>query len=119
VLQIGHVAAALDDERMLVFGGRGVGGRILNDTWVYDYTLDLWQLVQSNEALQLPVPNARYFSSCCSVRIPAPRKARATSNVHCKLKESDRDVYLFGGTTYSFCGWHCIAYFCSLFLLVN
>jgi hypothetical protein len=42
----GHIAAALDPHRMLVFGGRGVAGRVLNDTWVYHVEQDAWQLLQ-------------------------------------------------------------------------
>ena len=42
---LGHVAAALDDNRMFVFGGRGVGGRILNDSWIYHYDKDRYCIV--------------------------------------------------------------------------
>lgn len=45
----GHIAAALDENRMFIFGGRGVGGRILNDSWVYNYDEDRWTLIQYNE----------------------------------------------------------------------
>ena len=40
----GHVAAALDPHRMVIFGGRGEGGRHFGDTWVYDYRYDRWEV---------------------------------------------------------------------------
>ena len=52
---------------MLVFGGRAEKGRVLNDTWIFHLHLDVWELVQNNEALNLPTPPPRYFSSCCSI----------------------------------------------------
>jgi hypothetical protein len=93
----GHIACALDDNRMFIFGGRGVGGRILNDSWIYHYNLDRWELIQHNEALKLPLPTPRFFAACVSIRIPPPSKARSTSGLRNGLKETDRDVYLFGG----------------------
>jgi hypothetical protein len=40
------VAAALDNHRMVVFGGRGEGGRHYGDTWVYDYRHDRWTPIE-------------------------------------------------------------------------
>lgn len=79
------MAAALDRQRLLVFSGRAARGRVLNDTWVYHCDHDAWQLVQTNEALQLPVPPPRYFSSACSV-FPDD------SNLRCMKHGSSRDV---------------------------
>lgn len=36
---------------MFIFGGRGVGGRILNDSWVYNYAEDRWTIIQYNEVV--------------------------------------------------------------------
>ena len=43
----------------------------------------------------LPVPAARYFGACVSVEIPEPSLCRTTS--FSKLKQGDKDIYLFGG----------------------
>mmetsp|Transcript_6105 Transcript_6105/g.8527 ORF Transcript_6105/g.8527 Transcript_6105/m.8527 type:complete len:1139 (-) Transcript_6105:212-3628(-) len=77
----GHVAAALDEDQMLVFGGRGQRGRIFCDTWLYHYGTHTWQNVSTNELIGMPVPSPRYFASCCST-----------------VSGGGRDVYLFGGT---------------------
>ena len=82
---------------MMIFGGRGADGRNLRDTWIYHYDADCWEQVHVNEALQLPLPRARYFSACVSVPIPPLGQARTTSSIACQLKETDRDVYMFGG----------------------
>jgi hypothetical protein len=85
---------------MLIFGGRGAGGRNLRDTWIYHYDSDRWQQVHNNEALQLPLPKARHFSAAVSVPIPPLGQTRATASIACQLKETDRDVYMFGGEHY-------------------
>ena len=94
---IGHIAAALDSNRMLIFGGKGAGGRNLRDTWIYYYDADRWRQVSRNDELSLPLPKARYFSACVSVPIPPLSRARETSAITCRMKETDRDVYMFGG----------------------
>jgi len=71
----GHAAAAIDDDRMLIYGGRSGGGRFLSDTWIYTLTTDEWLALEINSAS--PPPSPRVFSSA------AP---------HAGL------VYLFGGT---------------------
>jgi len=66
----GHVAAALDAHRMVVFGGRGEHGRHLGDTWVYDYRYDTWQPVEmrpSRELGRLSAPCPRVFAACVAV----------------------------------------------------
>jgi len=45
----GHMSAALDNNRMLVFGGKGKGGHVFGDTWIYYRDVNQWQLVQNNE----------------------------------------------------------------------
>lgn len=71
----GHVAAALDDRRMMISGGRGNNGQFLSDTWIYDIVDDKWLPVDM--AVDSPSPSPRVFSSSASV---------------------GADVYLFGGT---------------------
>lgn len=90
---------------MMIFGGRGADGRYLRDTWVYYYDSDRWQQVRSNEQLGLPLPRARCFSACVSVPIPPLGLSRVTSSITCQLKETDRDVYMFGGTVYLLSRW--------------
>jgi hypothetical protein len=87
----------------MVFGGRGAEGRLLRDTWVYHYDADRWQRVSTNEELGLPLPKARYFSAAASLPIPPLRLSRVTSSITCRMKETDRDVYMFGGTA-RYCG---------------
>ena len=60
----GHVACAVGSDKMLVFGGRGERGKIFCDTWLYHYFEDRWELIFNNEMISMPVPAARYFSSC-------------------------------------------------------
>jgi hypothetical protein len=71
----GHCAAAVDADRMLVYGGKGSHGRYLSDTWMYNARRDEWTLVEPNEAS--PPPSPRCFASCVAV---------------------ENRVYLFGGT---------------------
>ena len=91
---IGHIAAALDSNRMLIFGGKGAGGRNLRDTWIYYYDADRWRQVSRNDELSLPLPKARYFSACVSVPIPPLGRARETSAITCRMKETDRYIYI-------------------------
>jgi len=60
----GHIAAALDDDRMLIYGGRSSGGRFLSDTWIYSLSADEWTPVQPDSAS--PPPSPRVFSSATS-----------------------------------------------------
>ena len=71
----GHIAAPLDDDRMLVYGGRTGAGRFLSDTWIYSLLEDSWTPLKPDSAS--PPPSPRVFSSAC---------------VH------EGKVYLFGGT---------------------
>ena len=71
----GHVAAALDERRMMIYGGRGGNGQFLADTWVYDIIDDSW--VACEMSVDSPPPSPRIFSSCAAVQ---------------------SDAYLFGGT---------------------
>eukprot|EP01038_Epipyxis_sp_PR26KG_P009542 gene9542-12852_t len=73
----GHAAAALSNDRMMIFGGKGNHGQIYGDTWIYEHISNRWILVQNNEAYGVPSPAPRFFSSC--------------------ITENDL-VYLFGGT---------------------
>jgi len=83
---------------MLVFGGRGAGGLLLSDTWLYLYDEDTWQPVQNNEALDLPVPSPRVFSACCAVRVPSSKVSFSSSSSRGGRDVEVSDVYLFGGT---------------------
>lgn len=71
----GHVAAAIDEDRMMIFGGRGGRGQFLSDTWIYDIINDVWTLLDIDASNPPPAP--RVFSSAHS---------------------NGKDVYLFGGT---------------------
>jgi hypothetical protein len=87
---------------MLVFGGRGAGGLLLSDTWLYLLDEDTWQPVRNNEALDLPVPSPRVFSACCAVRVPSSKLSsisRSSSSDSSGGRDAAvSDVYLFGGT---------------------
>lgn len=93
----GHIAARLDNHRMVMFGGRGVGGKFYQDAWVYDITLNQWSgpLYGTNI---LPGPNARCFATAISA-VPSNEEENSTAN-----------VYLFGGTDG-------IENFCDLWIL--
>lgn len=71
----GHVAACLDERRMMISGGRGSNGQFLSDTWVYDIVDDKWTSVEMS--VDSPSPSPRVFASCAAVKAA---------------------VYLFGGT---------------------
>lgn len=51
----GHMAAALDNNRMLVFGGKGKKGHVYGDTWIYYRDANQWQLIQNNEVKRMCV----------------------------------------------------------------
>ena len=42
IIYVGHVSAAIDEYRMLMFGGRSANGGYLSDSWIYDLTRDNW-----------------------------------------------------------------------------
>jgi hypothetical protein len=71
----GHVAAALDERRMIIFGGRGVGGRLLKDTWIYDTETDSW--------INIPLDPLR----------PGP-----TPRVFASMAADNQVAFMFGGT---------------------
>jgi hypothetical protein len=73
----GHVAAALDERRMMINGGRGGNGQFLNDTWIYDIVDDSWIAVDMS--VDSPAPSPRVWAGCAAVHHVS-------------------DVYLFGGT---------------------
>ena len=82
----GHVTCALDASRMLLFGGRGEGGRYLSDTWVYDLSLDRWVSV---DALLV---NARRSGVVGKDDLHPPPRVFAACTV------VKNNLYLFGGT---------------------
>jgi len=85
----GHVMAALDERRVLMFGGRGARGRFLNDTWVYDIFTRGWTPVFNDQSC--PPPSPRVFTSAAAVD--------GAATVHVNLDgEVYNDVFLFGGT---------------------
>ncbi len=81
--RFGHVACALDENRMMIFGGRGgPSNRCLNDTWVYTFTLDKWDQINvgirnpsgksilcNNDALLLLLLLFHYFFVCFNLYI--------------------------------------------------
>ena len=85
----GHIASALGNDRMLIFGGRGLHGKLLNDTWVYYYNESRWEQIRNNEILQVPGPSGRLFSSCALGCERFKRKGDVSLPT---------DVYMFGGT---------------------
>lgn len=76
----GHVAVALDSRRMLIFGGRGLSGRLFGDTWIYDCLLDKWTEFKSSP--MFPPPPPRAFASAGAETLFA----------------NEGKVYMFGGT---------------------
>ena len=61
----GHLAIALDEDSLLVFGGRGSRGVYLHDTWIFSLSQSQWTDVSSSSALH---PSARAFSAGVSAR---------------------------------------------------
>jgi len=93
----GHAAARLDKNRMVIFGGRGSGGRFYQDAWAYDITLNQWSGPLYGTPI-LPSPQPRCFASAISA---TPSDEDEGSAPH---------VYLFGGTDG-------IENFCDLWIL--
>jgi hypothetical protein len=76
----GHCAAGLDDNRLLIFGGKGPCNKIFGDTWIYHLEEDRWSEIDGiNDIKQRIVPFPRFHSAI----------------VTSKKKNS---LYLFGGT---------------------
>lgn len=72
----GHVCAALDEDTMVLFGGRSQTGKLLSDTWFFSVSASRWTALEQEELS--PPPAARVFSAMCSL--------------------NDSSVLLFGGT---------------------
>ena len=81
----GHAAAAIDNTRMVIFGGRGEGGGFLQDTWIFDINESKWHGPLYGDDIH-PSPSARAFSATFSAR---------SSDL---MEEEPMKVYLFGGT---------------------
>lgn len=79
----GHIAAALDSNRLLIFGGRGSNGRFLNDTWIYNLHDATWFQVKPTTALGnsygLATPPPRVFAAAVSVK--TTRNAETTVDI--------------------------------------
>lgn len=58
--RFGHVSVAMDEDHLLVFGGRGVAGSYLHDTWVFSLSQRRWTDVSSQSPIH---PSARAFCS--------------------------------------------------------
>ena len=101
----GHAAAPLDNRRMVVFGGRGQGGRFLQDTWVFDISLGEWSGPLFGDEIT-PCPSPRCFCACIAgfssepmvnnTGIFSPNKS--TSSGSTNGGSSTSKVFLFGGT---------------------
>lgn len=61
----GHVCAALDNDTMIMYGGRGQGGKILSDTWFFTVSTSTWNKLEIEKLC--PPPQARMFSAMCSL----------------------------------------------------
>jgi hypothetical protein len=61
----GHSCAALDDNRMIMFGGRNQNGKFLSDTWFFDVSTCTW--TELPEEPLSPPPTPRAFSALCSI----------------------------------------------------
>jgi hypothetical protein len=87
----GHCAAAMDDNHLLVFGGKTDKNILLNDTWIYSLQENTWTEVLSvNHMGQRFIPSPRVHASMLSVR---PFTIDLTPNA-----VNGFIVYLFGGT---------------------
>lgn len=92
---IGHCAAALDDNRLVVFGGRSESNLLLNDTWVYFVAEDQWQeIITATPIHTLLTPAPRYFASCA--RIPGTSKVLLFGGTN--GMENFGDLWLFDGS---------------------
>ncbi len=106
---VGHVAAEIEGERMVVFGGRGEGGAYLNDTWVYSLKLDTWTLLlpptststststsnTTSNTTSFSTPPARVFSSCVSVERSERERGSERGS---ERGGGEREVFMYGGT---------------------
>lgn len=75
----GHAAVALNDDEMLMFGGRGQSGMFMNDTWIFSMRDATWTRIEDSA------------TTGASYNFPAPRYRAATTRLADK-------VYLSGGT---------------------
>lgn len=110
----GHGAAAITKDSFIVFGGRGVRGKIFNDTWLFDLRHGCWQcLDESIQQTSFASPSGRFFTACCSdIEVTLTSEAedageeaevaedKCSSYVRQYVlnNRSRRSVYLFGGT---------------------
>ena len=81
----GHVAAAIDDNRMAIFGGRSEGGKFLQDTWLFDVKSSEWTGPLYGDEIN-PAPAPRAFAGCFS---------KKSTDL---LEHEPMKMYLFGGT---------------------
>lgn len=102
----GHVAAALDDSRLMIFGGRGSNGRFMNDTWVYNIHTATWYecnynkkkppaacegaatIISSNSSTIKSAP----FSVSPQYRTPSPRVFSACAAIETERTSTDLSV---------------------------
>lgn len=75
----GHCAAAIDKYRMLIYGGRGEGGRYLSDSWVFSLVTMSWTAVAQGTGVLSVRPPSRAFAAMAPSR-------------------STRTIVLYGGT---------------------
>lgn len=85
--RFGHSAAALDNRQLLIFGGRGPGGKYLSDTWVYDVIDNRWHGIPT-----MASPSRRAFAACVSTSQDRNSKPDA------EVLINDSLAVLFGGT---------------------
>ena len=84
IFRYGHAAAALDDRRMVIFGGRGFLGKFLEDTWLFDIALNEWHGPMYGSEIY-PSPSPRAFMGAFS--------AKSSDSI-----EETKRLYIFGGT---------------------
>jgi hypothetical protein len=93
----GHIAIDLDDHRMLIFGGRGIGGTLLNDTWIYNVRMNTWEDISNCNQIHAASmdisqrEDVKMGQDSSFIAYPSPRIFSA-----CARQGSD--VYMFGGT---------------------
>ena len=101
----GHVAAALDDTRLMIFGGRGSNGRFMNDTWVYNIHSATWYECKNTKkkpTATQTAPEAKLAGTSSirsapmdvspQYRIPSPRVYSACAAIETERNSNDLSV---------------------------
>ena len=108
---VGHSAAAVGLGQMIIYGGRGVGGRLLNDVWLVRLCSGespngvIWELLHDgsvdldsdSSSVSYPCPPARMFSACCAIPKDVTRQMMGEGATALTTDEVE-DIIIFGGT---------------------